>query len=78
MSERIWIKKAIKVKTVGATNTKPARFIVTCEDKRRVYSVGINGDEQKAAEQFIEDYGLDWQLANAGRIDTDTVFFTLK
>jgi len=78
MSERIWIKKAIKVRVLSCTDYKPARFVVSCDGMRKIYSVGLNGDEQSAAEQFIADLKLDWQLTNAGRIDADTVLFTLR
>ncbi len=71
----IWIKKGITVKLLGWTETKPRRFVVTCEKRRKVYSVGLMQNEQDAANQFIKDFNLQWKLVSGVRIDEDTVAF---
>jgi len=71
----IRIKKGIKVKLLGWTNTKPRRFVVTCEKFRKSYSVYLMQNEQDAANQFIKDFDLQWKLVSGVRIDDDTVAF---
>lgn len=71
----IWIKKGIKVKLLGWTDTKPRRFIVTCEKFRKIYSMGLMESEQDAANQFIKDFDLSWKIVSGVRIDNDTVIF---
>ena len=77
-NKMIWIKKGIKVKLLGWTNTKPRRFVVTCEDRKKVHSVGLMQNEQDAANQFIKDFDLQWKLVSGVRIDTDSVVFGVE
>lgn len=71
----IWIKKGIIVKLLGWTNTKPRRFVVTCEKRKKIYSVGLMQNEQDAANQFIKDFDLQWKLVIGVRINEDSVAF---
>lgn len=74
----ISIKKGIIVKLLGYTQTKPRRYVVTCEKRRKAYSVALMVNEQDAANRFIKDFDLQWKLVSGVRIDNDSVAFGVE